>query len=123
MSAAMFLKLFSPGLILPIIEQYGLRSHFPQLYASSSSLPVEKALGAVILVNISWTTMVMLSLGMKVSQARTKCKEIAKKEDDKEAEERELAQYIHSFFPHLFFPCTHLNANRFLLPEALCRGL
>ena len=94
------LLMFAPGVILPIVEHFGLRAHFPQLYASSSVLPIEKALGAVLLVNISWTTMVMLSLGMKVSQARTKFKAIAKKEDDKDAEERELAPHcIHAPFP------------------------
>jgi hypothetical protein len=64
-----------------VAEMFIFRSNLPFLYEKSTQLPfLEKAYGLVIFFNVVVSTFVILIIGFKVSAARSKCKEMAKKD-------------------------------------------
>ena len=55
------------------LETFLLRSKFPSLYQQGETLPgVPKSFGLVVFVNVCCSTVVMMTLGFKVSAARRK---------------------------------------------------
>lgn len=72
-------------------EHFVLRDKFAQIYAASSAFPalqLPRAYGAVILVNLVFSGLLLVYLGIKVGGARTSFKEKALKDGDKDAEAR-----------------------------------
>lgn len=72
-------------------EHFVLRDKFAHIYAASSALPaleLPKAYGAVILVNLVFSGLLLVYLGTKVGGARSSFKEKALKDGDKDAEAR-----------------------------------
>ena len=70
-----------------LAEYYVLPSKISALYESSNLL-VPKGYAAVIGVNVVWTSITLITLGLKVSAARTSIKAKAIKDGDKDAEAR-----------------------------------
>ena len=85
-------KTFVPIAGALFAEHMYAREKLPSLYASSSAfastLAVPKAYGAVLLVNVIASGLLLVMLGLKVGSARSSFKEKALKDGDKDAEAR-----------------------------------
>ena len=83
----MLVRFFGPGVVACVAERTTTRLFMPGLLeAGGYGLP--KAYGGVIAVNLVASTFTLISLGMRVGQARKKLAEQAKKDGDEHADER-----------------------------------
>ena len=73
-----------------VAEDFYIKNEYPNLYETSGTMPLScpRAFGLVILVNIVISALVVISIGFGVGAARSKFKERALKEGDKDAEKR-----------------------------------
>lgn len=84
---SMLVRFFGPGVVACVAERTTTRLFMPGLLeAGGYGLP--KAYGGVIAVNLVASTFTLISLGMRVGQARKKLTEQAKKDGDEHADER-----------------------------------
>ena len=88
----MFAPIYTISAMVCFSEHYLLKEWMPTLYEASPLTPgrtsLPKAYGLVLLTVIVYTSWNMLGLGFNVGSKRKEFKEMAKKKDDKRAEER-----------------------------------
>jgi len=87
-----FAPIYLMSAVLCFAEHYLLREWVPALYEASPLTPgrtsLPKAYGLVLLTVMVYTSWNMLGLGFEVGSKRKEFKELAKKKDDKLAEQR-----------------------------------
>jgi glutathione S-transferase len=89
MAVSLVFKSVLPVAALLYAETSVLPLNFKWAYEGSKAFSfLPKAFAFVIVVNIVATSIVLILLGMKVSSARTICRDKAQKDGDKDAEER-----------------------------------
>ena len=89
MASSFVLKVIIPIGGLIYVENFFLRTIFESIYTSSSIIPfIPKAFAGVIVVNIVGSSILLITLGLKVGLSRSKFKEKALKDGDTDAEAR-----------------------------------